>query len=352
MRSLTFAIACALAVLALPARCQPITGWTLTWSDEFDQPDGTLPNAAKWAFDIGGNGWGNNELESYTSRTNNCRVENGQLVIEARAESYTGTDGIHRNYTSARIKTQGRSSWTYGRFEARIQIPRGQGLWPAFWMLGTNIDIVSWPACGEIDLMENIGAEPSTVHGTIHGPGYSGANGIGAPYTLPNNIPFADDFHVFATEWETNRIRWYVDGQLYLAVNPATLPAGTQWVFNQPEFLLLNVAVGGYWPGNPDGTTTFPQRMTVDYVRVYAGTNLPVCTNEVPIALTASRSETGLDISFQTFLGLPYQVRYCDNLSVGNWQVLTNVTGNGTVKTIAASLSTEQRFFRAARLCN
>ncbi len=350
MRILTFSIVCACA-LSLPAWSQSITAWSLVWSDEFNQPDGASPDPTKWTFDLGGNGWGNNELESYTSRTNNCRIENSRLVIEARAESYTGNDGIHRDYTSARLKTKGRSSWTYGRIEARIQIPRGQGIWPAFWMLGTNIDSVSWPNCGEIDLMENIGAEPSTVHGTIHGPGYSGGNGIGAAYTLPGSAKFADAFHVFTTEWQTNRIRWYVDGQLYFTVTPANLPGGASWVFSQPQFLLLNVAVGGYWPGNPDGTTTFPQQMLVDYVRVYAGTNVPACTNDVPLAVSAARNGTGFDISFPTFLGLPYQVRYCDDLD-GMWQVLTNLTGDGTTRTVAADLDAEQRFYRAVRLCN
>ena len=153
-----------------------------------------------------------------------------------------------------------------------MKIPRGQGIWPAFWMLGTNIASVSWPACGEIDIMENIGKEPGTVHGTVHGPGYSGDAGIGGPSTLPGGAALADDFHVYAIEWETNRIRWFLDRQVYFTLTPANLPAGKEWVFNQPHFLLLNLAVGGGWPGYPDATTTFPQRITVDYVRVYSKT--------------------------------------------------------------------------------
>ncbi|MGN6552620.1 MAG: family 16 glycosylhydrolase [Verrucomicrobiota bacterium] len=254
------------------ASAQNLPGWSLVWSDEFTQADGTAPDPAKWGYDIGGNGWGNSELEYYTARTNNVRIEGGQLVIEARAENYQGKD-----YTSGRILTRDKWSWAYGRFEARIKIPRGQGIWPAFWMLGSNIGSVNWPTCGEIDIMENIGREPNIVHGTIHGPGYSAGNSIGGPCTLPGGGAYADDFHIYAVEWETNRIRWYMDNQLYFTVTPSSLPSGTQWVFTQPQFLLLNLAVGGTWPGYPDGTTVFPQRMTVDYVRVYTRSAIGGC---------------------------------------------------------------------------
>lgn len=260
------------AAAAALSTAQAVTAWTLIWADEFQQADGSTPDSTKWGYEIGGNGWGNNELEYYTSRTNNARIEGGQLVIEARAESFLG-----KNYTSARLLTKNKWSWAYGRIEARIKLPRGQGIWPAFWMLGANFDSVGWPTCGEIDIMENVGSEPSTVHGTVHGPGYSGGSGIGGPFVFTNGVAVADDFHVFAVEWETNRLRWYVDSQLYFTVTPTNLPGGTQWVFSQPQFLLLNVAVGGNWPGNPNGTTTFPQRLTVDYVRVYASTNVPGC---------------------------------------------------------------------------
>ncbi len=242
----------------------PHGGWTLVWNDEFNQPDGTAPDSTKWGYDTGGKGWGNHELEYYTSSTNNARIEGGKLVIEARKESFGG-----RNYTSARLQTRNKWSWIYGRVEARIKVPRGQGFWPAFWMLGTNINVVGWPACGEIDIMENLGREPGIIHGTVHGPGYSGPGGIGGPFTLPGGAAFADDFHVFAIECEPNRIRWLVDDQPYFTVTPNSLPRGKQWVFNQPKFLLLNLAVGGGWPGNPDSTTAFPQRMLVDYVRIY-----------------------------------------------------------------------------------
>jgi beta-glucanase (GH16 family) len=244
--------------------------WTLVWSDEFDGANGSSPDATKWKFDIGvgEDGWGNNELEYYTSRTQNAYLQDGTLVIQALKGTYTDQDGIARDYTSARLKTAGRYQLTYGRVEARIKIPYGQGLWPAFWMLGNDFGQVDWPFCGEIDIMENIGLEPSTVHGTIHGPGYSDS-GLTGSYTLSGSQRFADAFHVFAVEWEQREIRFYVDSILYQTVTPADLPAGTTWVFDHPFFILLNVAVGGDWPGSPDASTVFPQTMTVDYVRVY-----------------------------------------------------------------------------------
>ena len=248
----------------------PVAGdWKLAWSDEFNQPDGSAPDSTKWGFDTGGNGWGNNELEYYTSRTNNVRIEDGSLVIEARKENYEG-----RNITSARLLTKDKGSWTYGRFEARIKIPRGQGIWPAFWMLGAGIQSAGWPTCGEVDIMENIGKEPGTVHGTVHGPGYSGSHGIGGPTDLAGGGAFADDFHIYSVECTPDQVRWFVDGQPYFTVTPASLPKNTQWVYNQPKFLILNLAVGGGWPGYPDDTTTFPQKMVVDYVRVYTNTAL------------------------------------------------------------------------------
>ena len=180
-----------------------------------------------------------------------------------------GPDGVAREYTSARLKTQKLFAQKYGKFEARIRIPKGQGMWPAFWMLGDDFPTAGWPGCGEIDIMENIGREPATVHGTIHGPGHSGDDSLGAPYFVPSGI-VADDFHVFAVEWEPNEIRFYVDGHLYETRTPADLPAGARWTFDHPFFLILNVAVGGKWPGSPDASTKFPQQMLVDYVRVYS----------------------------------------------------------------------------------
>jgi beta-glucanase (GH16 family) len=249
--------------------------WLLVWSDEFNAPNGSPVDPSKWVLETGGGGWGNNELEYYTRRPENSYQQDGSLVIRAVSEKYTGADGVTRNYTSARLKTEAKFSQAYGRFEARIKIPRGQGIWPAFWMLGDDIATTGWPGCGEIDIMENIGKEPEMVHGTIHGPGYSGSGGIGDPYSLTNQRKFADDYHVFAVEWEPAVIRFYVDDNLYGTRTPSDLPKGTKWVYDHPFFLLLNVAVGGGWPGNPDASTVFPQAMLVDYVRVYRRADSP-----------------------------------------------------------------------------
>ena len=247
----------------------PTPSYQLVWSDEFSGSDGSAPDATKWAIQTGGGGWGNNELESYTARPANVQISGGNLVITAVKEDYTGADGIARHYTSGRLQTKGLFSQQYGRFEARIKIPRGQGIWPAFWMLGNNIDTAGWPACGEIDIMENIGKEPAIVHGTLHAPGYPPA-GYTAAYTLPNGQSFADNFHVFSVEWEPQQVRLYVDGNLYATDTKAGSPQPNSWPFDgQPFFMLLNLAVGGDWPGNPDSTTQFPQQMLVDSVRVY-----------------------------------------------------------------------------------
>jgi beta-glucanase (GH16 family) len=181
-------------------------------------------------------------------------------VIEARKEEYSGLQ-----YTSARLRTEGLGEWAYGRFEGRIQIPRGQGIWPAFWMMGATGG--GWPYNGEIDIMENIGKEPGRIHGTVHGPGYSGAHGPTSPYDLASGA-FADDFHVYAVEWEPAEVRWYMDDQLYKTLTPKDI-GDNKWVFDHPFYILLNVAVGGGWPGYPNETSTFPQTMLVDYVRVY-----------------------------------------------------------------------------------
>ncbi len=243
-------------------------GWKLVWSDEFNQRDGSAPDAAKWTALTGGHGWGNKELEYYTNRPENVRIEGGNLVITARMEAYIGPDGVQRPYTSARLETKGKFDQLYGRIEARIKIPAGEGMWPAFWMLGNDIDKAPWPACGEIDIMENIGKEPSTVHGTLHGVGYTPA-GVSASYSQPDGRKFSDDFHIFAVEWESRQIRFYVDDVLYATDIPENAPAGSIWPFEHPEFILLNLAVGGEWPGYPDQKTNLPQQMLVDYVRVY-----------------------------------------------------------------------------------
>ena len=246
----------------------------LAFKDEFNKSANSPIDSLKWTAEIGGGGWGNDELEYYTNSIENAYHDgHGSLVIKAikltPPLNLTCWYGPCQ-YTSARLITKQKFDRKYGRFEARIKIPRGQGMWSAFWMLGDNIDVVSWPTCGEIDVMENIGREPFTVHGTIHGPGYSGANGIGAPYNLSNNQIFADDFHVYATEWSENKIIFYVDGNIYKTITPQDLPAGKVWVYDHPFFMILNLALGGAWGGNPDKTTTFPGIMMIDYVRVYS----------------------------------------------------------------------------------
>jgi beta-glucanase (GH16 family) len=254
------------------ATLQPPTakGWTLVWSDEFNGPDGSAPDSSKWTYDAGGKGWGNNELECYTNRLQNAQIKDGNLVITAQKESFTCSDGVASSYTSARLKTQGLFSQAYGRFEARIKIPAGQGMWPAFWMLGNDITSAGWPKCGEIDIMENIGKEPGAVHGSLHGPSTAGpTSDLTSTFSLPAGQNFADNFHLYAVEWEPGVVRFYVDTNLYGTFNSSQWPAGGTWVFDHPFFLLLNVAVGGDWPGSPDKTTQFPQRMLVDYVHVY-----------------------------------------------------------------------------------
>lgn len=233
------------------------TGWKLTWSDEFD---GTAVDTANWNYDKGGNGWGNVELEYYTDRPENARLENGNLVIEARHEDYEGL-----GYTSARLNTRGKQEFTYGRIEARMKLPSGQGIWPAFWTLGSNS---SWPLGGEMDIMEYIGKTPDTVYQTVHGPGYSGAHGVGSRIVLGADT-LKNDFHVYAIEWQENEVRWFVDSQEVFKVTPDKIPAGAKWVYDHPFFIILNLAVGGGWPGYPDSTTVFPQQLLVDYVRVY-----------------------------------------------------------------------------------
>jgi beta-glucanase (GH16 family) len=212
---------------------------------------------------VGATGWGNQELEDYRDSRDNVFLDGrGHLVIRALCPAAG-------KYTSGRIKTQGLFEVQYGKIEARIKIPRGQGLWPAFWMMGADVSTVGWPEAGEIDVMENIGKEPSTVHGTVHGPGYSGAQGITAARALPGGERFADSFHIYGMEWSPDSIIFQVDGKAYTKVTRASLPSGATWAFNKPFFLLLDVAVGGDWPGNPDSSTHFPQSMLVDWVRVW-----------------------------------------------------------------------------------
>ncbi len=257
---------------AQPTPVADLPGWTLVWHDEFDGRRGTRPDPEAWGYDLGGEGWGNLEHQTYTDERANAAMDGkGALVITADRLETPGDGGLDCwygpcFYTSARLLTKGKFEFTYGRVEARLKLPTGRGIWPAFWMLGADIDTVPWPDCGEIDVMENIGSEPDIVHGTVHGPGYSGSGGRGGLYLLKDGA-FADDFHVFAIEWEPEEIRWYVDDQEYFSVTPDDVNG--PWVFDDPFFLILNVAVGGRWPGYPDANTVFPQILQVDYVRVY-----------------------------------------------------------------------------------
>jgi beta-glucanase (GH16 family) len=235
--------------------------YKLMWSDEFDTPG--LPDASKWVYDVGGNGWGNNELEYYTSgRTENARIENGNLVIEARKESFGG-----RNYTSARLLTKNKAAWTYGRFEIRAKIPRGKGIWPAIWTLSAN-DPLKWPDDGELDIMESVGFTPHVIYGTAHNKSYNGANGL----QKGNNITIEtaeDSFHVYKMEWTPKYIDWYVDDIKYFTYGDPGM-GFTAWPYYKDFFMILNVAVGGNW-GATQGIddSIFPQQMLIDYVRIY-----------------------------------------------------------------------------------
>jgi len=241
-----------------------VPNYQLVWQDEFDGPQGQNPDSTKWAFDIGtgDNGWGNQELQYYTNRSENISLDgSGNLVITARRESFGG-----RAFTSARIKTQGLFEQTYGRFEASIKMPWGPGIWPAFWLLGSDVEIVGWPQCGEIDIMEYRGQQTNLIHGTVHGPGYSGGNSVTKSFGF-EQARFDTDFHLFVVEWGTDYIRFYVDDVLYQQIEPGDLSG--PWVFNHPFFIILNVAVGGNYVGFPTNETPFPQSMIIDYVRVY-----------------------------------------------------------------------------------
>jgi beta-glucanase (GH16 family) len=238
--------------------------WQLVWSDEFEGEAGRSPDPTKWTYDIGTgqNGWGNQELQYYTSRPENVALDgNGNLVITILNQNFAGSP-----FTSARIKTQGLFQQQYGRFEARLKTPYGPGLWPAFWMLGSNIEEVSWPQCGEIDIMELRGQEPNIVHGSLHGPGYSAGNAITKKFTL-NNGRFDADYFVYSIEWDQEKIDFFVNDFLYQRITRNDVPG--EWVYDNPFFLILNVAVGGTFVGFPTALTPFPQRMIVDYVRVF-----------------------------------------------------------------------------------
>ncbi len=254
----TLLVACGGAPAPTATPIPELPGWELVWHDEFD---GKTINSANWTYDLGGGGWGNGEAQYYTNRSENARVENGLLIIEARQEKYEGS-----YYTSARLKTQGLQAFQYGRIEARLKVPAGAGLWPAFWMLGDNFSTVGWPDCGEIDIMEYVGREPDLIMGTLHGPGYSGALGLGQ--WNRQSYPIADDFHTYAVEWKEGQVDWYYDGVKYFTVTRADV-GDRQWVFDHPFFIILNLAIGGSLGGTIGLQTAFPAQYQVDYVRVY-----------------------------------------------------------------------------------
>lgn len=236
------------------------TGYDLVWQDEFD---GTELNLNDWTHEQGAGGWGNNELQHYTNRTDNSRVQSGNLIIEAKQESFNGS-----NYTSARIITRGKQSFTWGRVDIRAILPEGQGIWPALWMLGESFSTVGWPACGEIDIMELVGHQPSTVHGTAHwGPqGQSFSINDGEHIDL-NGEKFSDKYHVFSIIWEPGKITWYMDDQQFFQIENSDIDE--TYRFDDEFFFIFNIAVGGNWPGNPNASTQFPQQMIVDYIRVF-----------------------------------------------------------------------------------
>ncbi|MFJ5262211.1 ricin-type beta-trefoil lectin domain protein [Streptomyces sp. NPDC088387] len=332
------------AAFAVPATAQadpagaeaPVGAQAVTFSDYFDGAAGSAVNGSKWQIETGDN-VNNHERQMYTAGNANAALNGqGQLVITARRENPANYQCWYGRceYTSARLNTAGKFTAQYGHVEARMKIPRGQGMWPAFWMLGNDLGQVGWPASGEIDIMENVGFEPSTVHGTIHGPNYSGSGGIGAGYTLPGGQAFADAFHTFAVDWSPNQITWSVDGNVYQTRTPADL-GGRQWVFNKPFFIILNLAVGGYWPGDPNSSTVFPQQLVVDHVTV---TTSDSGSGRAIRGLAGKCADVAGGNSAN---GTPVQLYDCNGSSAQQWTVgsdgtirvlgkCLDATGNGT----------------------
>ncbi len=314
--------------------------WTLQWSDEFNGPAGTLPNSAVWTYDTGNSGFGNPEIENYcaagsntapcsTATPNAAMDGNGNLVIKA-IKTASG------QWTSARLKTQGLKTFQYGRIEARMKLPVGDGFWPAFWMLGADINTVNWPQCGEQDIIEWVQSyTPTTTSSTTHGPGYSGGNGIGAKFTFSNGGRIDDaGYHTYGVIWSPNSIQYYRDSpsNIFLTTTPATIPAGSQWVYNNPFFLLLNLAIGsGGFPGATDGSTPSSATMLVDYVRVYTASGTPTSLNGThtltPQNATALRLD---DSSASTADNNPIDVYTANNTGAQSWSMSsTNVSPTG-----------------------
>lgn len=252
-------------------------GYTPIWSEDFNQPVGSAPDPARWKFNLGNNdGWGNHELETYVDDREHARIVADPACADGRALQIQVTSDGAGQYRSARIDTAARVAFRYGYIEARIKVPAGKGLWPAFWMLGDDLGRVGWPGCGEIDIMEHLGREPSVVHGSFHGPSDKGDCYLTSTATLPNAKRFADGYHLFALQWSPDSATCLVDGVPYETRRPADLRPGAQWVFNHPFFFILNLAVGGGDAGAPDADTVFPQAMRVDYIRIYQRSAPPV----------------------------------------------------------------------------
>ncbi|WP_456290132.1 RICIN domain-containing protein [Paenibacillus sp. AK002] len=311
-----------LLVVLLPVnKTNAAPSWNLVWSDEFN---GTSLNRSNWTPEIGtgSGGWGNNELQYYTDRAQNVQVTGGNLVITAQKESYGGM-----NYTSARIKTQDLKSFTYGKVEARIKLPSGQGLWPAFWMLGSNISTVGWPKSGEIDIMERVNLNPY-VNGTVHWD----AGGHAEFGRVSGNLDFSQ-FHVYSIEWDSKYIRWFVDGQQF---NEFYIENGTGNTeeFQRPFFLLLNLAVGGNWPGSPNNSTPFPSQMLVDYVRVYQDTGASNVISDGIYTIASKASSKVMDVvDVSTASGA--KIQQWTNYVANNQRFRVESTGDGFYKLTA-----------------
>ncbi|MFC4305060.1 RICIN domain-containing protein [Cohnella boryungensis] len=321
-KSYVILLVAALAAALFPAP-KANAAYSLVWSDEFG---GSSINSNNWVFDIGtgSGGWGNNELQYYTSRSENARIENGNLVIEAKREAYGGM-----NYTSARLKTQGKKSFKYGKIEARIKLPKGQGIWPAFWMLGADIGTVGWPKSGEIDIMEHINNENNT-YGYIHWD----VNGGHASYGGPSHTFDVTQYHVYSIEWTASAIKWLVDGVQFWEANIANNVNSTE-EFHKEHFLLLNMAVGGNWPGSPNSSTEFPAKMYVDYVRVYQDGAAPSTgiVSGGTYKLINTNSGKALDVSGSgTAPGTNVQIWTDNNTGAQKWTIYRNA--NGTYKLI------------------
>lgn len=318
------------ATAQAPAAAAPVSDAAVmaaTFTDDFNGPAGAGIDGSKWRFETGDN-VNNHERQWYTSGTNNAALDGaGNLVITAKKENPGNYNCWYGRceYTSARLSTAATFTQAYGRYEARMKLPRGQGMWPAFWMLGNDIGNVGWPNSGEIDIMENVGFEPNTVHGTLHGPGYSGSGGIGAGYNGPN---FSDAFHTYAIDWAPNVIKWYVDGNLYQTRTPADLN-GNRWVFDHPFYMILNLAVGGYWPGDPNSSTVFPQHLVVDYVHVNSSdtagnTGRITGIGGKCVDVAAANSSNGT----------PIQITDCNGNAAQNW----TMGSDGTIRALGKCL--------------